>query len=440
MMIGGSSNRSAIGGDVANINMQKCNKSRIKLSILSISLFAMIMLWNGNDNDDISTTTSTSLFQRQLSLLQPFMDPKTTNLRQYPSTLQNLVLDSQDLESLSLDYGTCTNNSIVPENWCLDSHQTPRYVGNEGGKPSSVIQHYTHTGYEKCLAGKTVVLIGDSRVRYQFMHLAGYLASNKKMGCQDQQQTPDPECYLIDHEHQERVKRGDMGNEGWTSWYKKSTAMLQGYDDTTSLCDCYRPTGQPIKGYENRFIKKTTPFGEINLIFLQSYANRVRMNTQYPPFSSFTTEENRCKTGECGPGNRTDGFDGNVTETLWNILPRLNATHAFVNLGWEAIYGFEAQSDFSCEMQEFERQHPSTQLYLMSHPPPKSVIDNPLASFDAKKLKCDVGVLDRSITNKNVPHSWYWDFLHVLSILNEEYNHLLVEKICPKPISVPTEY
>lgn len=150
------------------------------------------------------------------------------------------------------------------------------------------------------------------------------------------------------------------------------------------------------------------------------------MNTQYPPFSSFTTEENRCKTGECGPGNRTDGFDGNVTETLWNILPRLNATHAFVNLGWEAIYGFEAQSDFSCEMQEFERQHPSTQLYLMSHPPPKSVIDNPLASFDAKKLKCDVGVLDRSITNKNVPHSWYWDFLHVLSILNEEYNHLLV--------------
>ena len=244
-MIGGSSNRNAIGGDVANINMQKCNKSRIKLSILSISLFAMIMLWNGNDNDDISSldTTSTSLFQRQLSLLQPFMDPKTTNLRQYPSTLQNLVLDSQDLESLSLDYGTCTNNSIVPENWCLDSHQTPRYVGNEGGKPSSVIQHYTHTGYEKCLAGKTVVLIGDSRVRYQFMHLAGYLASNKKMGCQDQQQTPDPECYLIDHEHQERVKRGDMGNEGWTSWYKKSTAMLQGYDDTTSLCDCYRPTG-----------------------------------------------------------------------------------------------------------------------------------------------------------------------------------------------------
>ena len=61
----------------------------IKLStsiLLSISLVMMMMYWGGygsivNDSDsdyDISTTTT---FPRQLSSLQGYMDPKSTNLR-----------------------------------------------------------------------------------------------------------------------------------------------------------------------------------------------------------------------------------------------------------------------------------------------------------------------------------------------------------------------
>ena len=77
MMTGGSRSGSA------NTNTtQKNNRFRmLKLtaSILSISSFAIIVIfWNSNSNDDGSTTNT---LQRQLSSLQQFMDPKSTNLR-----------------------------------------------------------------------------------------------------------------------------------------------------------------------------------------------------------------------------------------------------------------------------------------------------------------------------------------------------------------------
>jgi hypothetical protein len=34
-------------------------------------------------------------------------------------------------EKITLDYESCTNSMVVPENWCLDEDKVPRYVGNE---------------------------------------------------------------------------------------------------------------------------------------------------------------------------------------------------------------------------------------------------------------------------------------------------------------------
>ena len=302
-----------------------------------------------------------------------------------------------------------------------------------------MIQHYTHDGYDKCLADRTVVFIGESRVRYQFMHLAAFLKYNFFMKCQDYiNQTPDPECYLIDHEHHQK-----MGANDWISWYQQSTIMLDSKPSKhrqeskkeayqQSLCDCFRPQPfNPDLTYENRFIKRSTRFGETNLIYLQNFKNLIRLSQHHPPFAFSSKSASRCKTGECGKGNRTDAFQGDLNATLWNVLPRLNTTHAFINLGWEHVAGFQKQSDFSCMMRDFERHFPDIRLFLISHPPSKRNLNSPVAHFDATKLKCDANVLDRTIVNKNVPRDWYWDDQHVLSILNEEYNHQMVEKICP---------
>ena len=345
-------------------------------------------------------------------------------------TLSSELLDESLLETHMLDFeGTNTSNSILPQNWYLDTSKTPRYVRGEEQSmiPRTSIQLYNHKGYQHCLANKTLVFIGDSRVRYQFMHLAYFLASKKRMKCWDYfwlasdnniTITPGPECSLIN--------LGFQGKTTWNAWYEESTDLLGTNLSSVeeNLCDCGRSKEET---YENRFIRRSTPFGDINLIYILSTMNLMSFNEDFPPFSSYAPSPKRCKTGDCLGVNRNAVFEGNLNETLWNILPRLNATHAFVNVGWEKAPG----QDYSCELQEFEQSYPDIKTFMITTPPETKHIGNPYVYFDPKKLKCKSNILDRTGMSKNVPMNWYWDRVHVNSILNEAYNDLAVEKICP---------
>ena len=345
-------------------------------------------------------------------------------------TLSSELLDESLLETHMLDFeGTNTSNSILPQNWYLDTSKTPRYVRGEEQSmiPRTSIQLYNHKGYQHCLANKTLVFIGDSRVRYQFMHLAYFLASKKRMKCWDYfwlasdnniTITPGPECSLIN--------LGFQGKTTWNAWYEESTDLLGTNLSSVeeNLCDCGRSKEET---YENRFIRRSTPFGDINLIYILSTMNLMSFNEDFPPFSSYAPSPKRCKTGDCLGVNRNAVFEGNLNETLWNILPRLNATHAFVNVGWEKAPG----QDYSCELQEFEQSYPDIKTFMITTPPETKHIGNPYVYFDPKKLKCKSNILDRTGMSKNVPMNWYCDRVHVNSILNEAYNDLAVEKICP---------
>lgn len=331
---------------------------------------------------------------------------------------------------------SCTKNKTLPNTWCLDTTQVPHYIGdrNFNNSDNITITRYNYEGFMHCLTKKTIVFIGDSRVRYQYMHLVNYLTERRFMKCQDYGIEPERGCYLIDHKHHQR-----MNAQSWNDWYKKSTLMLglqnnnSNFSQSQSLCDCYRPGKfRPHTTYENRFVQLNGV--EINLVYLQNFQNQVRLNTAYPPFSSFSAADDRCKPGECGDINRTNAFDGDTNATLWEILPRLNTTHALINLGWEHLFPLQAQSDFTCRMEDFMLMHPNIKLHLISHPTERRFASqNVLQWFDRSKLRCNVEVLDRSILSQGVPPTWYWDNMHPLSILNEEYNNRLIEMICPLP-------
>jgi len=353
----------------------------------------------------------------------------------------------------------CTSNDILPNGWCMEEEsQTPRYfldTDNSSNKenhatavsgdslssssPIVTIQHYTHKGYEMCLANKTIVFIGDSRVRYQYMNLAHFLMSplSRFMRCDDHPTCkkglthPDKDCYLIGD------GRGGRGVP-WKDWCKNSTNSLSS-NNMVHLCDCYRHT--PLRPklnltFENRFIKRYTQYGEINLIYLQSFVDKITMNEDYPPFSSFLpdgTNTTRCGVGECNANKRKISFTGTVNDTLWNILPQLNTTHAFVSFGWTEIddENQTKQSELACALNEFSKHHPNIKTYQMTTPPHTESISNTTAFFNAAKMKCNCNVFDRTTMNENVPLDWYWDNVHVLGIINEEYNHRLIESICP---------
>ena len=173
------------------------------------------------------------------------------------------------------------------------------------------------------------------------------------------------------------------------------------------------------------------------MIFLRSTDNWIEMSLEFPPFSSFfpSSEEvsKRCKPGECRIENKTLVFKGNLNDTMWKILPMLNATHAFVNVGWAGMKGHapSPMPQFSCKINEFTLRHPNIKISYITHVPERDYTRNMSNPTISDTMECKIDVLDRFPTAENVPKNWYYDYLHVGSALKREYNHQLLESLCP---------
>ena len=110
------------------------------------------------------------------------------------------------------------------------------------------------------------------------------------------------------------------------------------------------------------------------------------------------------------------------------MFGQINRTHAFINPGWSFDH------DPSCDLYDYAKLHPEMKIAYLSNPPDKFLHTKPkrhIDEVDPTNLNCPLDYLDRTTMAKDVPLDWYLDDLHVLSILNEEYNHQLVEMICP---------
>ena len=176
-----------------------------------------------------------------------------------------------------------------------------------------------------------------------------------------------------------REFQGTMHVNEWTAWFNWTNSKLNQSREQNALCDCYRSYRQQI---EYRFFKRSTSYGEINMVYLQNFEDHIEMNSEFPPFSSFfpssEVSQQRCKPGECHPKNRTVVFKGNLYETMWNILPRLNPTHAFVTHGWAGMKGKGPYKmpQFSCKINEFTNHHPNIKMSFISHVPKRGYTRN----------------------------------------------------------------
>jgi len=337
---------------------------------------------------------------------------------------ERLVEESKFVVSTNLI--NCTGSNKLASRWCLDASQTARYIEgdsdnhNNAKTPNNstkiLYKYRSHHGYEKCLANKSIVLIGDSRVRYQYMALASFLKTGSWMKCQDynkivQNHTSSQECFLIDHEHHKK-----MDTSSWNDWYQHSNTALN--DDSgrqKELCDCTREKHfKPKKTHENRFLQRQTPYGLIQITYLQNFEDTVKFHDGFPPFDIVG---DRYDPGCCsGPPREVFSSIGVVQ----NISSRLNATHVFVSKGWTT------PPDFACALTAARSSNVSSKIKveLITHP----------ALRNQKKhtppQECDVKVLNRAAMSMHVPGDWFWDQLHVLSILNQEFNHLLLDHIC----------
>ena len=115
--------------------------------------------------------------------------------------------------------------------WALESSGTMRLLPPESYTSARAHGklYRTLAGYQKTLANKHIVLIGDSRVRYQYMSLVHFLISDRWLRCRDYEDIAthpshnsslttihnhhqaDSDCFLI--------ARGT--NQSWNEWYEQ---------------------------------------------------------------------------------------------------------------------------------------------------------------------------------------------------------------------------
>ena len=316
----------------------------------------------------------------------------------------------------------CSHYNQVQANnsdWCLDSEMKWRYRKNNPLRR-------TLLGAQQCLAQKHLLFIGDSRTRFQYLSLATFLTQGLFPVCKEGNIQNDRVafCNLLKD-----------GFAGWRKFYKETNQILSTADSNES-CYCYRPERWNVAliDYmtENRFLTVQTRFGTIHITYLQSFVNKCMLDLSFPPFNEGVRS---CEPGDCyffpfsnEKNNNTrmhSEYRINVTETLWNVTRKFipPVTHAFVTTGWK-------QLDIGCELRRWQNET-GIPTWMISGPERKG-LNWDIPNINPKQ-SCNVAVFDRTTMTIGVDKSTlYHDSVHVSSSINEEYNHVLFDLVCPE--------
>ena len=95
-------------------------------------------------------------------------------------------------------------------------------------------------------------------------------------------------------------------------------------------------------------------------------------------------------------------------------------THVFASAGWQ-------EQDLGCGLQELETTLvPGAKAFYITHPAER---DQPTPKV--MRQSCAPRVFDRQGPTFGLPSFMYWDNMHLLSMANQELNHMLLDHVCP---------
>ena len=326
--------------------------------------------------------------------------------------------------------------------WCKDSRTGVfRFF-----LPGERFVRKTWRGAVECLAGKHVVLIGDSRTRYQYASLAHFLVHKQWPRCpEDGGQLDDAFVGHAATASCQWLRGGKAFGGDWNEYHAWLTAELtktRGDDDegTTSRewCDCFRPnkprgTAPDVwvpENVENRHFALQTVYGHVRITVIVAHLAFAWMHTGFPPFSNPSTSTSVAGGVPCAPGACTRAAAPatpqlHIREVIRTIVPMLNPTHVFAQAGWW-------EDDVGCELVELERRHRNVTAFAMTG------LDRFGPTHNGERVNPPVGcgakVFDRLRLSRLISRGdWLDDDVHVGGAVNEELNHRLMGLVCPPP-------
>jgi hypothetical protein len=203
--------------------------------------------------------------------------------------------------------------------------------------------HQAQQYAQECLAGKRLVLVGDSRVRYQYLALLRLLAAGERVhGAPPGGNLKHSLCHPL------VCEKWFKDPDQWRKFILASnSAVTVPEAGARERCDCFRNEtsfGDPEKlegAMENRFFEMDTRFGRISITYFQRYKGWLHGHRCFPPFDEAGANGSDraavpcCKLGDCGPPY---DWEYSSADFVQHVLDRMSATHVLVHGGRASLW------------------------------------------------------------------------------------------------------
>ena len=288
---------------------------------------------------------------------------------------------------------------------------------------SKELQEYNFV--KNCLKGKSILFIGDSLTRYQYLNLVHYIATDKWSSTKPRNE--------IEIEH-----------ESWTAFYKTTTSR-----NIYEKCDCYRSSSKPNLKHivENRYFE----YNNIKITYMQYFTreNGIKfhdlkwLSSACLPTGKFSCQTG-CKPGYCEQEIGIFKYLGDILApgVFEEIIEQVNATDIILNVGlhyngWLGVVGMPSSLGNISRQIESSKKNQKIKFHWKTTTKPK--ISNLRIQEElnaAENLKSNHGwkVFDLwNITNslsQQYNKSIYWDNLHFEPWIYPLLNTELIRHIC----------
>lgn len=295
----------------------------------------------------------------------------------------------------------CLPLETFSPDWCLDESLKWRYIKDTKTR-------WTYEGAVECLKDKHILLIGDSRTRYQYFSLATFLATKSFPSCSEG---------IV---NKSNYKCTDVMAEkyNWNVFCKNSNRLLNtNLSKEAAYCYQSRDKHWLQTSRQNRFLYLNKD--RLAVTFIQSFDGFPYLEKSFPPFQTRVDSERSCRPGECVNQPNEIKYTS-VLELLNKTWDLFEPTHVFVTTGWH-------QEDIGCQLQDFQRK---TNISTWMITGPRLQSPNWVIKSYHDPQGCGNKIFDRTTMTQDVPKALYIDEVHVSSSINEEYNHFLLDLVC----------
>lgn len=341
--------------------------------------------------------TSALYFARARTQLNFTLEPEEIH-----SQINQISLENQLESEPDFFLAKCKPNTRLPSGWCVEEKAEKwRYV-------NQTHRRRTLKGTKKCLANKHVVLIGDSRTRFQYLALVAALVKGAYPQCHEHLAKNSSDCHLQ-----------GRGVGKWNKYLVSTNAELN-LVGQVELCHCYKGNSDATMR-ENRYFALSTQFGPIHVSYFNTISNSLTLEKHFPPFSNYSDRPERCQPGTC---RLTPDEVGpmSVSDVLLKIVPVFNpkVTHVFAAGGWKTF-------DIGCNITQLSRDH-GVKAWYQSAPKPNGMFE--MFDWPEPPQGCNPPLFDRTTMTLEPPPWSYRDSAHPYSSMNEEFNMFMLDVIC----------